>query len=192
MEKFYKEYGKFIIHFENVCFTMNYCIRHICTKGKMFSSEDKNIEILLQGLTAQPILTKFKAIFFNSEHFKNNEFLELFNIFNNNFIKVIEFRNFIAHGTFFYGDPYGNIDKFQIRNTKINKKGFYDNTNIIDISSLENLNKDIVKLENFLGYLSIYIRRTSKESKIKIYNLMKQTIINLTIDLNIESKSIQI
>ncbi len=52
MKKFYKEYGKFIIHFKNICFNMNYCIRHICTKGNLFTEEDKSIKILLQGLTA--------------------------------------------------------------------------------------------------------------------------------------------
>lgn len=58
MEKFYSEYGKFIIHFEDICFELNYIMREICTNGNLFSEEDKQIEILLQGLTAQPILTK--------------------------------------------------------------------------------------------------------------------------------------
>ncbi len=191
MEKFYKEYGKFIIHFENICFRMNYCIRHICTQGNMFSAEDKNIEILLQGLTAHPILEKFKSLFLATEYSKDSELLKLINIFHSNFIKIIEHRNFIAHGTFFYGDPHGNIDKFQIRNTKLNKKGFYDNTNIIDIKSLENLNIELLRLENFLEYLTIFIKRSPDNLKDKIYELMKLTIIGLSINFNSENKSYQ-
>lgn len=50
MEKYYTKYGKFIIHFEEICFNLNYITRKICTNGKMFREEDKRIEILLQGL----------------------------------------------------------------------------------------------------------------------------------------------
>lgn len=54
IEKFYVEYGKFIIHFEVINFQLCYNIRKHCTNDKMFSEEDKRIDILLEGLTSNP------------------------------------------------------------------------------------------------------------------------------------------
>jgi hypothetical protein len=191
MEKYYKEYGKFIIHFEEICFKLNYLIRCFCTKGNLFQDEDKQIEILLQGMTAQPILTKFKSIFLTTDYSENAELVEMINIFNNEFIKVIEYRNLLAHGTFFYGDPHGDINKFQVRNTKLNKNGFYDNVNTISIESLKKMNEDILKLRNFIECLIVYVISPSNPRIKNIVKEMKSSILNLEVTLKIESKSVQ-
>lgn len=191
MERIYNEYGKFMIYFENICFRMNYCIRQICTRGNLFSADDKNIEILLQGLTAYPILTKFKSIVHGTDYSTDTDILKLTDIFYSNFLKVIEYRNLIAHGTFFSGDPHGNIDKFQIRNPKLNKKGFYDNTNVVDVQSLKNLNIELERLEKFLAYLSIFMQNKSEALNTKTLVLMKTTLNGLSINFSIDYKSYQ-
>lgn len=114
------------------------------------------------------------------------------NVFHENFAKVIAYRNFLAHGTFFYGDPHGNIDKFQVRNTKINKKVFYDNTNIISIESLQKLNDDLLKLRNFIAALTLYMDQETKQPVENLFNEMKSLISNLQIELKIDGKSVQI
>jgi len=191
MERYYTEYGKFIIHFEEICFVLNHIIRKICTQKNMFSIEDKRIEILLQGLTAQPILTKFQSIILTSELLENKEVMTMIETFISNFQKVIEHRNFLAHGTFFYGDPHANIDKFQVRNTKLNKKGFYDNTNIISIESLSDLNKGLFKLMEFIKLLGFYISNHSKNSVDGLLKEMKLLISDISVELKIEYKSVQ-
>lgn len=191
MEKYYSEYGKFIIHFEEICYGLNHIIRRICSSKKMFDVEDKRILILLQGLTAQPILSKFKAIILTTEFATEIQLMNMIEAFAGNFQKAIEYRNFLAHGKFSYGDPHGNIEKFQVRNAKLNKKGFYDNTNIISISSLKELNEGILKLTKFTSLLSQYIMHPPKRHKDMIYKEMESIIPSLGIDLKIDTKSVQ-
>lgn len=192
MEKYYNEYGKFTINFEEICFRLNYFIRHVCTDGNLFSEEDKRIEILLQGLTAQPILAKFKSLFLTTKHVEDAQLKKMVEIFYSNFITVIECRNLLAHGTFFFGDPHGNTDKFQVRNTKLNKKGFHDNTNIISISSFQNLNSDLLKLLSFIDDLIFYLGTDDKEFSDKLFQKMVTTMLNLKINLEIDGKSVQL
>jgi hypothetical protein len=158
----------------------------------MFGVEDKRIEILLQGLTAQPILTKFQSIILTSELLENKEVMTMIETFISNFQKVIEHRNFLAHGTFSYGDPHANIDKFQVRNTKLNKKGFYDNTNIISLESLRELNKGLSKLTEFINLLGFYISHHSKNSVDGLFEEMKSIILNINVELKIDYKSVQL
>lgn len=189
-EKFYIEYGKFIIHFENINFKLCYYIRKICTSNNMFSEEDRRIDILLEGLTANPLLSKFKSIFLTTELSKDLELKNLVDRFVKNFTKVIEIRNFVAHGTFFLGDPHGNVENFEVRKPKLGSKGYQQNVNIISIQSLQKLNKDIQKLENFISNLKIYIADIEKEHKVEIFNEMKSVLESLDISLNILNKSI--
>lgn len=191
MEKYYVEYGKFIIHFEKICFSLNYIIREICTDKKMFDVEDKRIEILLQGLTAQPILSKFRSIILTSEFSNDKELMRIIEAFISNFQKVIEYRNLLSHGTFFYGDPYGNVDKFQLRSTKLNKEGFYDNTNIVSIESLSSLNSAVTQLTEFIDLLLFYIKENSKNLAEMFYKKMESIISNININLKIDYKSIR-
>ena len=142
-EKFYIEYGKFIIHFESINFQICYYIRKVCTNENMFSEDDKRIDILLEGLTASPLLSKFYSIFLSTENSQNPELKKCIDIFMKNFTKVYEIRNFIAHGTFFAGDALGNIDNFEVRKPKLGKKGYQQNINTISINSIKKLNEDI-------------------------------------------------
>lgn len=189
-DKFYIEYGKFIIHFENINFQLCYYIRKICTSDQMFSEEDRRIDIFLEGLTANPLLSKFKSIFLTTELSKNLEIKNLVDRFAKNFVKVIEIRNFVAHGTFFLGDPHGNVENFEVRKPKLSSKGYQQNVNIISIQSLQKLNDDIQKLENFISNLKLYVKNIGKEHMVEIYNEMKSGLENLDISLKILNKSI--
>jgi len=191
MDKFYIEYGKFIIHFESINFQLCYNIRKICNNDEMFSEEDKRIDILLEGLTANPILSKFKSIFLTTELSKNLEVKSLVEKFIKNFTKVIELRNFIAHGTFFAGDSLGNINNFEVRKPKLGSKGYQQNVNIISIEALRNLNEDVQNLEKFISNFNFYrVDKTFEIHRIRILNEMKSSMENLDISLKILNKSV--
>ncbi|EKB06379.1 hypothetical protein AS361_15845 [Myroides marinus] len=119
LNKFYKEYGEFIILFEKINSTMSRIIRKVCTAGKLFTEEDNRILILLEGLTAYPILTKFYHIVKSSEIFDDKELFSLIELFYKECQSLIELRNNLAHGTFSIGDPYGNLNNFELSKPKI-------------------------------------------------------------------------
>jgi len=191
MEKFYIEYGKFIISFENINFQLCYIIRKICTSEKMFSNEDKRIEILLEGLTSYPILSKFNSLIKTTQIKEVKEVEGLIKVFYNNFVNVIELRNFIAHGTFLFGDPHGNVEKFQIRKPKLNKDGFQQNTNIISIEAFKKLNSELERLEDFIENLNIYLSiKTPINIKEQILKEMSNSLDKLDIKRDITKISI--
>lgn len=193
LEKFYIEYGKFIIHFENINFTLCYIIRIICTNHNLFSEGDKKIEILLEGLTANPLLSKFNSIFQSTELSKDNEIVKLVGLFQKNFQNVIEFRNFIAHGTFFPGDSLANMSNFEVRKPKLSKKGYKQNVNTITIESFKKFNNDIYRLEKFINDFSAFIRNnTPEEFKEKVLIEMKNSILDLKVNLEILNTSVEL
>ena len=192
LNKFYLEYGKFIIHFENINFQMCYIIRKICTNNNMFGDEDKRIDILLEGITANPLLSKFRSILITTDIFENPDIKKLIDNFIKNFTKAIETRNFIAHGTFFAGDALGNINNFEVRKPKLGSKGYQQNVNTISIDALKKLNFDMQKLENFIGYFNRYLSKNSPENfKNKIYDEMRSNLEDVNLTLDIINKSIE-
>ncbi|MET3129271.1 hypothetical protein ABID42_004393 [Arcicella rosea] len=191
LDKFYLEYGKFIINFENINFRLCYIIRNICTNHNMFSEDDKKIEILLEGLTANPLLSKFKSLFLTLDISEDKEITDLIDNFHKNFLKVIEIRNFLAHGTFFPGDPQGNLENFEVRKPKLSKKGYHQNVNIISIEALRKLNLEVKKMENFINsFNSFQGGNLSEGLRQRIYNEMKSSILGLNVSLDILNKSI--
>lgn len=192
IEKFYVEYGKFIIHFEVINFQLCYNIRKHCTNDKMFSEEDKRIDILLEGLTSNPLLSKFKSIFLTTELSKDLELKKLVDKFVKNFTKAIEYRNFIAHGTFFAGDALGNTNNFEIRKPKLTSQGYKQNVNVISLKSLKKLNVEIQKLEIFISNLNFY--RGEKIPKINerfIFEEMKISMDEVNVYLDILNVSME-
>lgn len=191
IEKFYVEYGKFMIHFEVINFQLCYNIRKHCTDDKLFSEEDKRIEILLEGLTSNPLLSKFKSIFLTIELSKNLELRKLVDIFVKNFTRAIEYRNIIAHGTFFAGDALGNVNNFEIRKPKLTSQGYKQNLNVISIDSIRKLNIEIQKLEKFISNVNFYkAEKIPGKAQNFIFEEMKNSLEEVNVSLDILNTSI--
>lgn len=168
-------------------------IRKICTNDCMFKIEDKRIDILLEGLTASPLISKFKSILKTTNIYDNPEVSKLIEIFRKQFIKAIEIRNELAHGTFFAGDALGNVNNFELRKPKLTNNGYTQNVVTYSIASLQELNDNIMNLDKFIGNLQIYLSKNAPDDfRLKIFEEMRKNFDNIKIELKEINKSIEI
>jgi|GEM_PF-5274418 len=181
---YYEEYGRFIINFENICYHINFYIRNVINKDEMFKSNDRRIEILLQGITADPLLSKFKGIFLTTKDSENIHVMKIFTNFSKSFSEIIQLRNYLAHGTFMF-PPNTDEEIFKVINPKLTKKGFTEKGSIITIESFRKLNDNLEKLKKVVDNINYFSHGKNIENSTLRETLIKET---LTILNNIDVK----
>ena len=191
MDKLNIEYGKFLIAFESICQDLRSTINSMCTTKGVMSKEFTYIEILMHGLTAYPLIEKYRAIFM-TKYAEGDSCLEHINTLYKLFLKVVEIRNSLAHGTTSLGDPHANINNFTLKYPKLNKQGYYSNMAVVEIKSLTELNHQIEKLGVCfrLVKLILSLRKAEREDQ-DIITRLKEELIIIDIELKIVTRSIQ-
>jgi len=186
LKVYYTEYGRFIINFESICYHINFYIRNVINKDDMFKNDDRRIEILLEGITANPLLSKFKSIFLTTTDSENIDLTNIFTNFSNSFSKIIELRNYLAHGTFMF-QPNTDEEIFKVINPKLTKKGFTEKGSIITIESFRKLNDNIEKLKKVIGNINYFSHAKNIENSTLKEILIKETLTILSnIDVNLD------
>lgn len=191
MDRINSEYGKFVITFENICHNIRATINAMSQDKGVGSNEHIYIEILLQGLTALPLLQKFIAIYI-TKFTKDDALIAEIHILRKRFTELCEIRNNIAHGTTFLGDPHANLDNFMLQHAKLNNNGYFSNVAIIEIKELSNLNLEVTKLEEcFIIVKRIILHRKAKKDEKQLFESLKKLLQTLPIKLNPISSSVQ-
>lgn len=181
-------YGEFLVKFEFVCSRIRFVILYVLYPN--FDTTQRNfVEIMTQGLTADPLLRKMLALTIekyskDSEIYKTTQ--RVFLIFSD----LIELRNSFAHGTAFIGQ-YDFIDETKegtiaLRHPKLKKDGLDLNFKNFDSNMLQELIKVFLTLEKALSSLTIIIKHP--DENLEWYNTYHKTI-NAELDL-INLKSI--
>ena len=149
--------GEFIIEFEQICAFLRFIILRIINPNAD-DLQCNNIEILLEGLTADPLKKKVDALICDN-HAVNVALIKLNKRLSNKFTDLISVRNTFAHGTMiigfnnFNGELSGNT--FLLKHTKINKDGIDRNSMIIHCDQLESLIKQARSISD--SYLDISV-----------------------------------
>lgn len=132
--------GTFIIEFEEVCELIRMIILKMCYL-RPTKIQRLNIEILLEGLTADPLRKKLQALIYDNYPI-DSELQSLNKNISGKFLKLIELRNTIVHGVII--KSFGNnlsSDEFIHKHVKMTKNGVDKNIKIVNIKEIENMNK---------------------------------------------------
>ncbi len=174
-QKLYEEYGRFITNFEGVCAS----IRRTIT-GLMFFDKTKepweqykhdeltSMSILLEGLTAKPLMDKLYALYL----LKRPSEIEIIGylkkmkiLFADNLVPI---RNSLSHGVVSHGhrawgEKETNFDLFMLSHAKLGNQGFLPNSNLLSIETLVILNENVERLLFCLQMVSL-MESTSNSS----------------------------
>jgi len=117
--------GAFIINFEKVCALIRFIILKICYPNYT-KLENNNIEILLEGLTSDPLRKKLEALIYDNYQ-EEEELIRLSNLVSKKFSLLIPIRNSIAHGSMLMGyagfDGELSSDTLLLKHSKSTKQG---------------------------------------------------------------------
>ena len=193
-DKIFREYGFFIFVFEQICNDIRIAIREVCFPELNLTNGNIS-EILLSGLTAEPLKDKLLSVYIERYHNRKVEYELLVQILNH-FSLTISIRNNIVHGLTYVGwnNQNGEIDydKIQLRHTKLNKYGLDKNFKVIELSALKSVNENIILLEDcfsyFIGLCHSDNRYRNKEIMISRIN---EHLSKIKIEFNPIIKSIQ-
>ena len=175
--------GEFIINYEQICSFIRFTIINFFYPDPT-SIQNNNIEILLEGMTADPLRKKLKALIhdnFQSE----NELLDLNKKLSEKFEQMLSIRNSIVHGSLFLGWNNFNGDlsaeTFFLKHVKLTKNGIDKNSMIINVDTIKALIKQIYLINNAYSTLSILttIKDIEPETKKTYLKYLKDTINNI-------------
>ena len=184
--------GKFIIRFEQICAFIRFTILRVCYP-EYNKTQNENIEILLEGLTSDPLRKKLEALIHDNFP-EEKELLQLNSKLSNKFKEMIPVRNSIAHGSMLIGwnsfDGKLSADTFLLKHSKTTKKGIDKNSMIINIKSIEKLIQQTLLIDSAYGTLCVLIDRTITKNNKEQYIEQLKNIINRigTIKLDFEDK----
>ena len=100
IDDLYRAIGEFAVKFESVCLSIQTCIVLIFDRAGL--RHQKITQILLAGLTADPLRTLFESLVAQTQTLNKKEHKILKNVLNR-FQKLTEERNDILHSTWFIG-----------------------------------------------------------------------------------------
>lgn len=149
--------GSYMVCYEQISAIIRSIILKICYPNSS-SVQNNNIEILLEGLTADPLRKKLEALVY--DNFKDEEdLLRLNKELSKKFEKLIPIRNSIAHGVIslcckgFDGELSSST--FGIKHSKITKSGIDRNAIIVNLETLEKLVRQTRQIANAYHRLSV-------------------------------------
>jgi len=150
--------GTFLIAFEHICNEIRNGISLICYPDQL-SVHQKNIETLLEGLTADPLRKKFEAIVYDNNS-DREKVIEYNKIISNRFSELIIARNKIAHGTitpvYDFIDDELHPTSFILKKIHHSKAGTKSNMYMLGEDSLERIINQTYALHrvymNFIPY----------------------------------------
>jgi len=182
--------GNYIICFEQISAFLRYIILKICYPNYS-KTQNNNIEILLEGLTADPLRKKLEALVYDNFP-EEIELKRLNNELSKKFEKLIPIRNSIAHGTVLICsngfDGELSSDTFLLKHSKATKTGIDRNSMIINLNSLQKLIKQIRQIDGAYCQLSVLIDKDIKaENKEMRLSILKQKIEEIGI-IKLESE----
>ena len=164
------EYGRFISFFEMTCFALRLNIKFlIFNKSNFTSPEIENLNnILLEGLTAEPLAKKFLGLFvFRFPDDKNGISItkKLFDVFTQNIIPI---RNSLSHGLTSFKYNIENMsslemNQFSLTHPKITSKGLEKRHKIISLDNLKLLNENM-KEYNFILSIIQFMKEDGENS----------------------------
>jgi len=172
--------GEFVIRFERISSYIRECILKICYPNHT-KNQSNNIEILLEGLTADPIRKKLQALV-QDNYTSDTELLELNKKLSDKFNIVIPYRNSIVHGSMVVCRKNLNgeldSDKFLLKHPKLTKSGLDKNTMIIETDTIRKLLYKLTLIENAYLYLKIIITKKTDLERKKIFMEQLKMIID--------------
>lgn len=180
--------GAFIINFEQVCAFIRFIILKICYPNYT-KLENNNIEILLEGLTSEPLRKKLEALVYDNYQ-EEEELIRLSNLVSKKFSQLIPIRNSIAHGSMLMGyagyDGELSSDTFLLKHSKSTKQGINRNSMIIKNSSLKFLITQTRFIDNAYSELCALIdkeiRPENKDLHLKQFRLKVEKIEAIKLD----------
>lgn len=193
-ENVYKEIGQFVVLFEQICGNIRLAIRDICFLDKTLMSMNF-AEILLSGLTAEPLNSKLLAVFIERFEDRNDEF-EILKQLKFNFDKLISIRNNIVHGLT-HIDTFEDSDKVYgkifLSHPKLNKYGLDKNTKFFNLKEFQVLNKNIKDLEECFSLFIIFCssKKFYLKNRIKLIDHISNKLLTIKIEFTPETKCIQ-
>jgi len=144
---FFSEYGIFIVLYDQIC----NCIRANIT-GLIGIDHKAYIDILLEGLTAQPLMDKWYGLYIQ-QHQGDMDGILIMKRIKNLFENLQRIRNSISHGSTFLGSlEKGKADRtiFTLTHPKITAKGYDERRKVIAIKDLKKLNDDMLTFQSCL------------------------------------------
>lgn len=107
-EEIYRGIGEFVVKFEVVCFSMSLCVQAMLERSGLKNQQIS--QVLLAGLTAEPLRTLFGALAAETNWLSEEERDKLKSILSG-FQRLTEKRNDIVHGTWLL--DFGNYASHQ-------------------------------------------------------------------------------
>lgn len=184
--------GDLIIEFEQISAFIRYIILIICYPNHTLI-QNNNIETLLEGLTSDPLRKKLEALIYDN-YSECLELLELNKKLSDKFNLMIQIRNSIAHGSLLIGWKNFNgelsADTFLLKHTKTTKTGIDRNSKIINIKSIERLNKQMQTINSAYSNLCVLINKDISNENRELYLKRLKNLIDKigSIELNFETK----
>lgn len=193
-DKVFREYGFFIFVFERICNDIRISIREVCFPELNLTNANIS-EILLSGLTAEPLKDKLLSVYIERFHNRKVEY-ELLNQILNHFSRIISIRNNIVHGLTYVGwnNQNGEIeyDKIQLSHSKLNKYGLDKNFKVIELSSLKSIIENMLLLENCFSYfISLCHSDKRYNNRETLISRIKEYLAEIKIEFEPIVKSIQ-
>lgn len=153
--------GAFIIEFEEVCELIRMIILKICYL-RPTKIQRLNVEILLEGLTADPLRKKLEALIYDNYQ-TDSELLSLNKKISVKFEKLIPLRNTIVHGVIFKSSGNNlSPNEFIHKHVKMTNKGVDRNIKIVNIKVIENINKQTQIINGAYIQLLAFLDKKSK------------------------------
>lgn len=187
--------GNYIICFEQISAFLRFIILKICYPDYS-KTQSNNIEILLEGLTADPLRKKLEALVYDNFP-EEMELRKLNNELSKKFEKLIPIRNSIAHGSILvcYNGFDGELssDTFLLKHSKATKTGIDRNSMIINLNSLQKLIIQARQIDGAYSQLGVLIDKDINDENKELHlDILKEKIKKIgTIELEFEKKIIK-
>ncbi len=183
-EEVYKLLGKFFFRFEHIANELRLGIAQLIYPD-FSNAEFRRTEILLEGVTADPLRAKFLALV--QEHFSSEtEIFRVAKFFATMFGNIIPLRNSLAHGTsYFMGEmieratnPEGHI--LFLRHAKLKKTGIDLNPKKFHSSTLTATIQLLQQLHLLISNLNVIIQNQPiTQAEITLLNRQMKEIEDL-------------
>ncbi|KYG72090.1 hypothetical protein EV198_0140 [Roseivirga ehrenbergii] len=152
--------GEFVVRFEDINDWLRFLIPKIIFPDKQSKLQTQNIGSLIENITADPLRSKFDSLI--SDSFTAYPKLSQLNLkLSSKIVELPQIRNTIVHGAYRLGwkDFEGNLssDTLSVQHSKATKKGFEKRSKIISTKTLENLNRDMIKVSKSYNYIGAII-----------------------------------
>jgi len=158
--------GEFIIEFEQICGFIRFIILDILYPNAS-KLDNNNVEILLEGLTADPLRKKLESLIFDNYN-DDKELINFSKEISKKFESLISIRNSFAHGSILLGrknlsgESSGNT--FLLKHSKTTKEGIDRNSMIIENSNLEYLIEQTRDIYNIYSHIILLIDKEYPEN----------------------------